>query len=596
MGTAAVITLCVVIGAIILFVTEWLSVDLVALLIVSSLVITGVVSPEEGVAGFSNSATLTVVFMFVISAAVLKTGALQFAATKLSNIFRDHYLKGMLLMMFLIAVISAFVNNTPVVAVFIPVVIKIANSTGRNPASMLIPLSFASILGGMCTLLGSSTNILVDGILRQEGLEGFEMFTFSSLGVVFLAVGLFYMLVIGIKLLPNRTAKSVNDRYDVKDYITEIKLEKGHSSIGKRIMDSDWVRELEMDIIEVRREEDNFVLPAGDFILHEKDVLKVQCNVNKIKDLKDKEKAGAKSTLKISRADLKGTETTLVEMVITSNSVYEGKTLKDLDFRRKFRAIPLAVKQREEIKDQKLYDTVLKSGDVILAEVKNHFVLELKKIESSQNAPFVLLSEESFLDFSPRKFGLVVAIVVGVVVLASLSILPIMIASLLGVVTLVLMKVIDMKEMYQSINWQVIFLLVGALSLGVAMKNSGLDNLIANLFTGELAGFGKIAVLSGIYLCTSLLTEIMSNNATAALMTPIAIAISTSLGVSYMPFVIAVMMSASASFMTPIGYQTNAMVYSAGQYKFMDFIKVGTMLNIIFWILATFLIPVFFPF
>ena len=170
MGTAAIITLCVILGAVVLFVTEWLSVDLVALLIISSLVVFGVLTPEEGVAVFSNSATLTVAFMFVISAAVLKTGALQFAATKLSNVFREHYLKGMFLMMLLVAIISAFVNNTPVVAVFIPVVIKIANSSGRSPASMLIPLSFASILGGMCTLLGSSTNILVDGIVRQEGL------------------------------------------------------------------------------------------------------------------------------------------------------------------------------------------------------------------------------------------------------------------------------------------------------------------------------------------------------------------------------------------------------------------------------------------
>ena len=250
-------------------------------------------------------------------------------------------------MMFLVALISAFVNNKPFVAVFIPVLIKIANASGRNPASMLIPLSFASILGRMCTLLGSSTNILVDGILRQEGLEGFQMFTFSHLGVIFLAVGLFYMIVIGIKLLPNRTIKNVNDRYDVKDYITEIKLEKGHSSLGKRIMDSDWVRELEMDIIEVRRQDDHYVLPAGDFILNEKDVLKVQCNVNKIRDLKDKEKAGSTSTIKISRSALKNTETTLVEMVSKANNDDKGKTLKELDFRKKFRAIPIAVKQRE---------------------------------------------------------------------------------------------------------------------------------------------------------------------------------------------------------------------------------------------------------
>ncbi len=597
MTPEGIITICVIIGAIILFVTELLTIDLVALMIIFTLVVFGVITPEEGVSGFSNSATLTVAFMFVISAAVLKTGALQHLAVRLSKIFREHFTVGMLLMMLLVAVISAFVNNTPVVAVFIPVIIKIANASGKSPALMLIPLSFASILGGMCTLIGTSTNILVDGILQKEGKEGFHMFEFSSIGIIFLGVGIIYMIFLGIKLLPKRQKKNnLTDRYDVKDYISEIKIEKGNSSIGKRIMDSDWVKEFSMDIIEIRRKNGNFLLPQGDFILQENDVLKVQCNFNKIRDLKDIEKVNSNSTLKISREHLKSTETTLVEIVITSNSSFEGKTLRDIDFRRTFRAVPLALKHREEIIQQKLYETTLKSGDVVLAEVKNHYLDTLKKIESQQGTPFVLLSEATFLDFNPRKFGLVMSIVLSVIVLASFNILPIMIAALLGMILMVFTKVIDMKEAYKAINWQIVFLLAGALSLGTAMKNAELDVFLANGMTGYLKSFGPIAILSGLYLCTSLLTEIMSNNATAALMTPIALAISESLGLNYMPFVIAVMFSASASFMTPIGYQTNAMVFSAGQYKFTDFIKVGIGLNLLFWILATFLIPIFFPF
>jgi di/tricarboxylate transporter len=597
MGSAMIITLLVILGALVLFVTGWLTVDVVGLLMILALVIFGVISPEEGVAGFSNNATLTVAFMFVISAAVLKTGALQHFAIRLSKVFQKNFKLGMVLMMLLVAVISAFVNNTPVVAVFIPVIIQIANHAGKSPAKMLIPLSFASILGGMCTLVGTSTNILVDGILRKEGYEGFDMFTFSHLGIIFLVIGLVYMLVLGIRLLPSsRKQEDLDEKFQMKDYIAEIKLQPGHPSIGKRIMDSDWVRELEMDIIEVRRDGDTYALPAGDFVLQESDVLKVRCSISKLKNLKELQKASSDATVQISRDTLKNVWTTLVEMVVTANSSFDGKTLKDLDFRRVYRSVPLAVKHREEVVHQKLYDTPLKSGDIILAEVKNHYLPELRKIERKQDAPFVMLSEDAYLDFSPRKFGAVAFILAAVIGLAATGVISIMIAAMAGMVSFVLLGVINMKEVYQAINWQIIFLLAGALSLGTAMQNSGLDMYLAEGIVSQLKSWGPIAVLSGVYLLSSILTELMSNNATAALMTPIALGIASTLGYNYMPFVIAVMIASSASFMTPIGYQTNAMVFSAGQYKFTDFLRVGTFMNILFWIIATMLIPYFFPF
>ncbi|MCB9195431.1 MAG: SLC13 family permease [Flavobacteriales bacterium] len=597
MGSAMIITLLVILGALILFITGWLTVDIVGLLMILALVLSGVITPEEGVSGFSNNATLTVAFMFVISAAVLKTGALQHFAIRLSKIFQKNFNLGMVLMMLLVAIISAFVNNTPVVAVFIPVIIQIANHSGKSPAKMLIPLSFASIFGGMCTLIGTSTNILVDGILRKEGYEGFDMFTFSHLGLIFMIIGLIYMLVLGIRLLPkNRKDGGLDEKFQMKDYVSEIKLQSGHPSIGRRIMDSEWVRDLEMDIIEVRRDGDTYALPAGDFMLQEKDVLKVRCSISKLKNLKELQKASSDATVEISRDSLKGQWTTLVEMVVTANSSFHGKTLKDLDFRRAYRAVPLALKHREEIVHQKLYDTPLKSGDIILAEVKNHYIAELRKIERQQGAPFVMLSEDAYLDFSPRKFGVVAFILAAIIGVAATGVISIMIAAMTGVVAFVLLGVIDMKEVYKAINWQIVFLLAGALSLGTAMQNSGLDVFFAEGIVSKLEGWGAVAVLSGIYLMTSVLTELMSNNATAALMTPIALGVASSLGLNYMPFVIAVMIASSASFMTPIGYQTNAMVFSAGQYKFTDFLRTGTFLNILFWLVATFLIPVFFPF
>lgn len=596
MNLEALLVLIVIIAAVVLFVTEYFSIDVVALIILVSLVALGIITPEEGVAGFANPATITVAFMFVLSAALMNTGALQVITPFLSSVFRKNFLMGIVTLSLAIGGISAFINNTPVVAVFIPVAVQIASITQISPSKLLIPVSFASIFGGVCSLIGTSTNIIVSGVALKSGLPEFGMFEMSPLGIVFLIVGTLYLAFVGIKLLPARAmSNGLKSSSSYRDFLTEIQLLENGAFTGQRIMDSSIARELEMDILEVRRNGQKYDLPPGDMVLLAHDILKVRCNVEKIKSLKDMVKVKPE-TVKVGDEKFNDDGMTLVELVITAQSGFEGKTLRQIDFRRSYRAVPLAIRHREEVLHDHLHDVPLKSGDVVLAEIKTHHLQELKRQENSQESPFIILSAEGLVDFKKKRFFLVLGTIATVVLLAALNVLNIMIGAIAGSVVLVITKTISMKEVYKAIEWKVIFLLAGALSLGVAMQKSGLAAIIAGTLIDSLGEWGPIAIVSGLYLTTAVLTEMMSNNATAALLAPIAIATAQSMGLSATPFLMAVTFAASASFMTPVGYQTNTMVYSAGGYKFTDYFKVGWPLALIFWIIATFLIPLIFPF
>jgi di/tricarboxylate transporter len=594
----AIITLLVILGSIVLFISEKLSIDIIAMMIMGSLVLTGVISPQESMDGFSNSATMTVAFMFVISAAILKTGSLQYITGTLTSVFRNHYQRGVILLMLTVSAVSAFINNTPVVAVMIPVTTQIAKNSNRAASKLLIPVSYASIFGGTCTLIGTSTNILVSGIAEQNHITGLSMFSFTPIGLVFIVVGSLFMIFIGQRLLPSRkSSEDGNLENSMLEYLAEIEILKESGLSGVSILASPLVKELDIEILELRRNQTTLNLPQGDTVLKAGDILKVRCDVEKIKQLKDQLKVKVMAYNDDSDTEESGSESnTFVELVIPTNSELDGKSLREFDFRRRFRAAPLAIRHREEVLNERLQDVKLRAGDVILCEMKSHFLDQHKSNNRDQNTPFIILSEQGILNFNRKQFYLVLSIIIAVIGSAALGLVPIVTSTMLGVVALVITGVLNMKEVYRSIQWPIVFLLAGALSLGVAMQNSGLAEAIAILIVDHFAAFGPLAILAGVYLLTSLLTELMSNNATAALIAPLAIATATQLDLSPLPFLVATMFAASASFMTPIGYQTNTMIYTAGGYKFSDFIKVGVWLNLIFWIISMIMIPYFFPF
>ncbi len=591
------VVLLVLVLAVWLFATEKLSVDIVALIIMGVLIISGVVTPQEGVSGFSNSATITVAAMFILSAALFKSGAVVGIGNKIASLFKYNFWIGIIAVMLTVGIISASINNTPVVAIFIPILVGAASKSNHSISKMLMPLSFASMFGGVCTLIGTSTNILVSGIASDHNIEPFSMFEMSKLGLVFFGTGFLYMMLIGIHLIPDRKSnKGLVQKFGLGEYLTEIIILKKSPSINKTIQNSPLVKKLEIDILEVNRAGTRYYMPGADFILREGDILKVRCNIEKIKTLKESQNIALKSDMKFKDTDVESKKTTLVEAVIAPNSEFEGKTVKQMNFRQRFGATVLAIRHRGEVMREKIANTVLKSGDSLLIEVNKEKMEYLKQLELHGRNTFLIVTEVDLPKFDKNKIFLVVFTIISIITLATLNIMPIMVAALLGVTFLIITGCISMDEAYKAIDWKVIFLLAGAISLGVAMYNSGAAELISGFLINIVGKLGPVAIVSILYLITSLLTETMSNNASAVLLAPIAIAASAAMEVDPRPFLMAITFAASSSFMTPIGYQTNTMIYGAGNYKFKDFLKVGGPLNLIFWIIATIFIPVFFPF
>jgi|TARA_B110000116_G_C16797545_1_gene567780 di/tricarboxylate transporter len=570
------------------FVKEWFSPDLVAMGALVLLVGAGILPEEKALAVFSNPAPIIVSCMFVLSAALERTGTIEALGEWFGKLAGTREMRILVMLMLIVAPLSAFVNNTPVVVVFMPILLALARKHDLVASRFLIPLSYAAIVGGTCTIIGTSTNLVASGIAKERGLEEFGMFEVSKLGIIFVVVTFFYMLFIGRKLLPDRvTLSTLFESDEGKEFLTVAIISKDSELIGKNIKDSRLGKIRNFRVIEVVRSGNKLTNSIGQIVFEEGDQLLVKTRVEGVIDAGETTgiEIGVEAELGLQR--LHTDSAILIEGVIGPGSSLVGRSLKDLNFRERFGVIILAVHRRGVNLRDSFENVKLAFGDTILVEGGVDRINNL-----SQERDFINLSQPKGRSIRRSKVPFAVGALLLFMVLASFKVAPLIVLALGASLFTLFTRCIEPSEAYESIDWKVVFMIFGMLGLGSALQEVKVVESVAIKVTDWAAILNNIHVLVAvIYLITAVLTEIISNNAVAALLTPVAITIGTALEIDPRPLVVAVMFAASASFSTPIGYQTNTYVYGAGGYKFTDFSRVGIPLALILWALSTFLIP-----
>ena len=590
------IVLGVLASGFILFTTEIFSIDVTAMAILSFLCFFGYLSPEEAISGFSNPAVLTIAFLFIMSKALQKTGILEYLIIKVKKLADKSILLGRTFYLLVIGLMSAVINNTAIVAIFMPVTIRLAHKYKLSPSKMLIPLSYAAILGGTLTLVGTSTNLLVNSIfVGTSNFEPLGMFEFFKYGIILLVIGLFYILFIAPRLLPSRTVTSSLTRsYHLGGYLTEMKIRNDSPLVGKTCMDRGINRNYDVMVLDILREGKMITDMIRLTTLRAGDVLFVRGTLENFLRMKEVERVALLTDEKLTQEELEQEDNVLVECILTDKSDLVGKSLKSGNFRRRFGAFILAVRREGVIFRKKIAHVVLNAYDTLLV-----YGPAKKIVNFSKGNDFIVLGEVNAEIRKQRFWWMTIIVILGSIIIAAIGFMPIMKSAMIGVVFLLMLKVITPKESYESINWQVIVLISALIPVGIVIKNTGtadwIGSFISNLVQSVPRDLQPKVLLGLIYLLTMILTEVSSNAATAIIMTPIAIAVTQQLDFEPRAFIFAVAFAASASFITPIGYQTNLMVYGPGGYKFSDYIRVGLPLAIIFWLTAIFVLPIIWP-
>ncbi|WP_269523405.1 SLC13 family permease [Coraliomargarita parva] len=587
------------------FIWERISADLTAMTVFGVLIFVSMIThsdqlpPLEQTLGvFSNSAPITIAAMFIVSAALERTGAIDLITAYLRKLVKFPY-KGFIFIMILgVAAVSAFVNNTPVVIVLMPVILTLSREMGVAASKLLIPLSYASIFGGTCTLLGTSTNLLASGILRDAGREPISMFELSSVGLPILIFGALYLVLFGNKLLPHReTLTSILSDEERKEFMTEAFVRAGSAFVGRNVADSGLLKGRGIRLLEIVR---HGVAIQGDpkkTTLEAGDRLVLACRPAGVAEAHAIKGITLPGELSEGLETIASDEGAIVEGVVSPHASVVGKTLGEINFRQRFRMVVVAVHRKGTNQRERLASLRLQQGDTLL------MMGSTKAIDSLANSDEIIILDRPRVPARSvrAKMPIAMATAIGIVALATVNIVPIVAAVSLGVCILLLTGCMKPKDAYASVEWSILIIIFGMLALGQAMDSTGASLLIAESLTNlvEKIATGTtqhLIMLALIYIITSTFTEFLSNNAAVALMVPIALGIAATLGIDPRPLVIATCIAASASFATPIGYQTNTYVYGVGGYRFGDFARVGIPLNIICFIVSMVVIPMVWEF
>ena len=614
-----IILLAILLFGICSFIFEWMQIEVTALALAGSILLIDVVAkgfgynafllgkPDDIFRGFSNSAVITIGSMFVLSRALVKTGFLVVFADFMYKWAGRWKWLAISVVLFIVSILSGLINNTAVVAIFIPFMMDLCQRYHISPSKLLLPLSYAAIFGGTLTLIGTSTNLLVNSMIYEHNellgyveIQEFGMFEFTQLGLIFLAVGTVYNIIVARWFIPSRAiVSSLTQKYHITQYITEYKVSDKSYIVGKTFKQIKQELDYSVDIVKIIRDkgsisEDHEIIENMEIVAN--DIIIVRLNADNIIKFKSHCNILILPDVKMTQEELEGDNHVIVEAIITNQSNLIGKTLSDSNFRNVFSSFVLAIKRQQELLRNKVSKIKLKFSDTLLIMVPKD---KINKLKDSLN--FVVLEELNIHLNYHRFWWLSVLVIPCVMLMAFLNIVPIHIAAVLGCVVILSLRTITVQDAFESINLSVIFLIAALIPLGISISHTGFDKEIANVFLmlqdiipdNE---YGKYIFLAVFYFVTFILTAFLSNAVVAIILTPLTFIIAPGLDCDPRPFLMAICFGASACFMTPMGYQTNLMVFGPGQYKMKDFLYIGLPLNLIFWALAIWLIPKFWPF